>query len=75
MGKFNYPNSFKMFNGKSLDDEEIHEKIIEALFMKTNVLATGDTMVEIDEDNNVTIWKQIAYYSNPNTIAKQERKQ
>jgi hypothetical protein len=56
-----YPDDFKLFEGKALDSDEINELLQQGLAEKRESIAIGDTMIEVDEGNNITIWQQRAY--------------
>jgi hypothetical protein len=60
-----YPQDFKVFNGKALSSEEIDSLVHAALRIESDLCATGDILVDIDEGKNITIWQQKAYYTNP----------
>ena len=56
-----YPKDFTPFEGKALSSKEINTLLQKGLVARgkdeAHTVATGDTMIEIDEEGNVLVWQ------------------
>ena len=57
-----YPQDFTPFDGNALSSDEIDKLIQDALVSgEATTLGTGDTMIEVDEGGNITVWQERAH--------------
>lgn len=67
MKNIKYPDDFAPFEGKALSSDEINDLIKDAKKHEGG-LETGDTRIEIDDDGNITVYQNRAFYAAPPQI-------